>query len=256
MREKTTYISDNQLKNKRQMVYQRGSQREGSPHYEILYSNGENSGDEEHIPLQTNKSSATLSEKVDVITVLIKAEDTLQALSLRYSCTISELKRINKIHKENEIYALRSIKVPVKAFSILTENLEQTNLHVNPLESNDCEAHQEHLSKLSLQGNNNLMHGSSLTEKPNTEINTIILNSLCEPINSLSSSSNIVDEANSESEQLLTSAERDSVYAEAEIGTFKCSGDNWGISWVHLLIFSLLLGFGGPLLYYIFYITE
>lgn len=65
-----------------QMVYQRGNQRDGSPHYVFLYSDDENSEDEETIPLQQcNKS---LPRKVEVINVPLKSEDTLQALALRF----------------------------------------------------------------------------------------------------------------------------------------------------------------------------
>lgn len=68
------------------MVYQRGNQRDGSPHYVFLYSDDENSGDEETISLQQcNKS---LPRKVEVIYVPLKSEDTLQALALRYRCTV------------------------------------------------------------------------------------------------------------------------------------------------------------------------
>ncbi|XP_076637742.1 lysM and putative peptidoglycan-binding domain-containing protein 3 isoform X3 [Colletes latitarsis] len=108
------------------MVYQRGNQREGSPHYVFLYSDDENSENEDNIPLQPRTKPTSLPRKVEVINVQLKSEDTLQALALRYRCTISELKRINKIHKENEIFAKRFIKVPIQPFSILSETLEQS----------------------------------------------------------------------------------------------------------------------------------
>lgn len=75
------------------MVYQRGNQKEGSPHYVFLYSDDENSGDEENFPLQPRTGSTSTPRKVEVINVLVKPEDTLQALALRYRCTvISNLK--------------------------------------------------------------------------------------------------------------------------------------------------------------------
>lgn len=40
-----------------------------------------------------------------------------------------------------------------------------------------------------------------------------------------------------------------------ETDIFKCSGDNWGLSWMQLLVFSLLLSFAGPIIY-ILYIAE
>lgn len=70
----------------KQMVYQRGNQRDGSPHYVLLYSDDENSGNEESIPLQ--KTTKSLPRKLEVINVPLKSEDTLQALALRYRCTV------------------------------------------------------------------------------------------------------------------------------------------------------------------------
>lgn len=71
------------------MVYQRGNQRDGSPHYVFLYSDDENSGEEENISLQQRTKLTSLPRKVEVINVLLKPEDTLQALALRYRCTVN-----------------------------------------------------------------------------------------------------------------------------------------------------------------------
>ena len=235
------------------MVYQRGNQREGSPHYVILYSDDEHSGDESNIPLQARIKAASLPRKVEVINVPLKSDDTLQALALRYRCTISELKRINKIHKENEIHARRFIKVPIQPFSLLTETLEQSR------------SGQTDQSEVTIPGPNeeavstqrgsllDLKRSSNLTELPGTEINTIILNSVCEPLSSYNSN-NSLEIANSECDQLLTSAESNSNNSHLT-DTFKCSGDDCGLSWTQLLGFSLLLGFAGPIIY-ILYIAE
>lgn len=81
------------------MVYQRGNQREGSPHYVFLYSDDENSGEEETISLQPRSRTTSLPRKVEVITVQLKPEDTLQALALRYRCTV-----INKQRNRQRIW--------------------------------------------------------------------------------------------------------------------------------------------------------
>ncbi|XP_076665841.1 lysM and putative peptidoglycan-binding domain-containing protein 3 isoform X2 [Andrena cerasifolii] len=229
------------------MVYQRGNQREGSPHYVLLYSDDEHSGDESNIPLQARIKAASLPRKVEVINVPLKSEDTLQALALRYRCTISELKRINKIHKENEIHARRFIKVPIQPFSLLTETLDQSR------------SDQTDQSEVTIPGPNEEAVTtqrdslSDLTELPGTEINTIILNSVCEPL-SLYNSNNSLEIANSERDQLLTSAESNSSNSHL-VDRFKCAGDDCGLSWTQLLGFSLLLGFAGPIIY-ILYIAE
>ncbi|KAK2589230.1 hypothetical protein KPH14_002032 [Odynerus spinipes] len=237
--------------NLRQMVYQRGNQKEGSPHYVFLYSDDENSGDEENFTLQPRTSSASPPRKVEVINVLVKPEDTLQALALRYRCMISELKRINKIHKENEIYARRFIKVPVQPFSILTESLDQVP-DVSE-EKLDTIIRSESGTNTRVQPLINLVDVPVPTNLPNTEINSIILNSVCEPL-ALYKSNNLPEVSYTECDQLLSSTENEVVESHL-MDTFKCSGDDCGLSWAQLLGVSLLLGFAGPIIY-ILYITE
>lgn len=233
------------------MVYLRGNQKEGSPHYVFLYSDDENSGDEENFALQSRTNSASSPRKVEVINVLVKPEDTLQALSLRYRCTISELKRINRIHKENEIYARRSIKVPVQPFSILTENLDQAPGAGN--ENTDSTIPTESSVNTRLQPLINLVDVPVPPDLPKTEINNIILNSVCEPLASYKSN-NLPEVSYTECDQLLSTT--DSEVTESHLtDTFKCSGDDCGLSWTQLLGVSLLLGFAGPIIY-ILYIAE
>lgn len=91
-----------------------------------------------------------------------------------------------------------------------------------------------------------------VTELPRPEINTIILNSVCEPLSSYNST-NSLEIASSEADQLLSS---ESITENFQLtDTFKCSGDDCGLSWTQVLGFSLLLGFAG-LIIYILYIVE
>ncbi|OAD56093.1 LysM and putative peptidoglycan-binding domain-containing protein 4 [Eufriesea mexicana] len=236
------------------MVYQRGNQRDSSPHYVFLYSDDENSGDEETIPLQQRNKSTSIPRKVEVINVLLKSEDTLQALALRYRCTISELKRINKIHKENEIHARRFIKVPIQPFSLLTETLEENqNAQADGNEVSISTPGEEPENAPIKDPLLNVMKNPVVIELPKAEINTIILNSVCEPLSSYNSN-NSLETANSECDQLLTSAESNTEKLHLT-DTFRCSGDDCGLSWTQLLGFSLLLGFAGPIIY-ILYIAE
>ncbi|XP_012223559.1 lysM and putative peptidoglycan-binding domain-containing protein 3 [Linepithema humile] len=230
-------------KSARQTIYQRG--REGSPHYVFLNSDDENI--DEDIFLQTIKRS---KRKIEVINVQVKPEDTLQALALRYGCTISALKRINKIDKENEIYAKSYIKVPVQPFSILTETLPESHGNNTITESTLCQEEtsvrkEEQLMDLNLMPTN---------IESSMEINTIILNSLCEPLSSYNNA-NSSEVFHSEHDRLLSDTESTEIPERYETDILKCSGDNWGLSWTQLLLFSLLLSFAGPIIY-ILYITE
>ncbi|KAG7202986.1 hypothetical protein KM043_010118 [Ampulex compressa] len=231
-----------------QMVYQRGNQREGSPHYVLLYSEDENSGDEDGIPLQIHRKTTSLPQKVEVINVQLKPDDTLQALALRYHCTISELKRINKIHKENEIYARRNIKVPVQPFSILSETMEnEQNPGSSETEVQGLVANKKITDTAREQQIVDLNTISTESKTSKAEINTIIMNSVCEPLVSYSNA-NSSDVSATEYEQLLYSTENTDIHVT---DSFKCSGDDWGLSWTQVVGFSLCLGIGGPIIYYL-----
>ncbi|XP_071560109.1 lysM and putative peptidoglycan-binding domain-containing protein 3 isoform X1 [Temnothorax nylanderi] len=232
----------------RQTIHLRG--RESSPHYVFLHSDDESSTDEDNISLRAIKRPTSL-RKIQVINVQIKPEDTLQALALRYRCTISELKRINKIDKENEIYAKPYIKVPVQPFSILTEASPESQSNNATTTSEQC---QEEVPARVEEQLIDLGGTSTSTESSNTEINTIILNSVCEPLSSYNSA-NIPEIPHSEYDALLGDTENTQIAETCETDMFKCSGDNWGLSWTQLLMFSLLLSFAGPIIY-ILYIAE
>ncbi|XP_072289740.1 lysM and putative peptidoglycan-binding domain-containing protein 3 [Eucyclogobius newberryi] len=67
---------------------------------------------------------STSREKMDDIIYLvkdIKEGDTLNNIALQYHCTVADIKRANNLLKEQDFFALRSIKIPVKRFGILTE---------------------------------------------------------------------------------------------------------------------------------------
>lgn len=67
---------------------------------------------------------STSREKMDDIIYLVRdvqEGDTLNSIALQYHCTVADIKRANSLLKEQDFFALRSVKIPVKRFSILTE---------------------------------------------------------------------------------------------------------------------------------------
>ncbi|KAL0979760.1 hypothetical protein UPYG_G00189310 [Umbra pygmaea] len=67
---------------------------------------------------------STSRERLDDIVHLvrdIREGDTLNSLSLQYHCSVADIKRANNLLTEQDFFALRSIKIPVKRFSVLTE---------------------------------------------------------------------------------------------------------------------------------------
>ncbi|XP_043934336.1 lysM and putative peptidoglycan-binding domain-containing protein 4 [Protopterus annectens] len=51
----------------------------------------------------------------------ITEEDNLNRLALQYGCMVADIKRVNNLIKEQDIYALKVIKIPVKKHGLLTE---------------------------------------------------------------------------------------------------------------------------------------
>ncbi|XP_032454857.1 lysM and putative peptidoglycan-binding domain-containing protein 3 [Nasonia vitripennis] len=254
MRKKSASGTNEFQKAGRQAAYQRGNQREGSPHYVFLYSEDDQSEDEEVFPMKDRNSKPALPRKVEVINVKIQSDDTLQALALRYHCTISELKRINNIHKDNEIHAHRSIKVPVQAYSLLTETLGKSNESnqdsaLDPAVSNQTEG-------TSSKENQLIDLLTTASTSSTIEINNIILNSTVEPLSQYNNESSQSGIDETETDQLINSIESINRRSSNDVvNTFKCSGADWGLSWFQLLCFSLLLGFLGPIIY-VLYIAE
>lgn len=57
----------------------------------------------------------------------IRPNDTLASLSLRFNCTVADIKRLNKIHNDNEIFALKIIRVPLTAQNVLIDTLPKVH---------------------------------------------------------------------------------------------------------------------------------
>ncbi|KAJ9593505.1 hypothetical protein L9F63_014958 [Diploptera punctata] len=168
----------------------------------------------------------------------IQPGDTLQTLSLQFNCPISELKRINNIHRDNEIFARRIIKVPMKLF---------TNKLV------DVHSSSSNKSAKTIE----LENSTVITEKPESssvpiQVSPSIVNKVCDDRERTEDADvENFDDVSSTNPLLLQEDSK----IENKNSAYNCNGADWGISWLQLLIFSLLLGFAGPILYVI-YLTE
>ncbi|NXX32597.1 LYSM3 protein, partial [Nicator chloris] len=63
-------------------------------------------------------------DRLDDIVLLtkdIREGDTLNAIALQFCCSVADIKRVNNLINDQDFFALRSIKIPVKKFSVLTE---------------------------------------------------------------------------------------------------------------------------------------
>lgn len=134
---------------------------------------------------------------------------------------VEELKRLNNIHKDNEIYARRKLKVPQRPF---TEALAV--VHSKPSTSKLIDIDQP-------------------VENQVNEVNEIIFNS------------NIAtkEEENCTSEEDVCLLPSTTVQSDVIISKLNCNGSDWDISYPALVICIVLVIFAIPLIY-VFYIAE
>lgn len=166
---------------------------------------------------------------------------------------ISELKRINHIHKDNEIFARRTLKVPITPYSVLTEmiptNLTEPIPSTSSQTSNTCQE---------LIHNNYNSSGNGKTDPKDNdwaiECNEIVLNSTLAPAVLPYKDTEPVEHA-SEDTQLLSNKEKISVEAVV-VKQLTSHGADFGLKWFHLLCFVLILGVFAPLIYVMFFLEK
>ncbi|XP_076444283.1 lysM and putative peptidoglycan-binding domain-containing protein 3-like [Babylonia areolata] len=81
-------------------------------------------------------SSVSAQEEEAFFEKEISDGETLQSLSLKYACPMSELKRVNKLIKDQDFFALRVLKIPLRRHGYLAEMVKQ--------ELNEAPKHRPH----------------------------------------------------------------------------------------------------------------
>lgn len=180
---------------------------------------------------------------------------------------------MNKIEKEVEIHARKTIKVPANAYSILlnTHDDDLPTVHTSG-QSSPKSANNNHATTSAHR--NPLLADHRLDEKllvasvslatqnapvPGDSINDIILNSaMAQKELSLEFDDDLDDDDDSPQQALLVDDGSHPIphaIRGAPRTDLTCSGSDCDISWICLLVFILALCFAIPLIY-IFYIAE
>nr|CAD7572537.1 unnamed protein product [Timema californicum] len=179
---------------------------------------------------------------------------------------VAELKRVNKIHKENEVYALRVVKIPLRYYSLLSERLATVHTAGNGYKENteSNEASTNTFSSINQYERNTETSKNISKDSSNLVIAQVVGSSKSysgENVKRHSTDESVI--ANSLT--LLDNGLEECPFLPKEVlnhvtvtktSTFlSCNGADWGLSWLQLLICALAIGFLGPLLY-VFYIAE
>ncbi|XP_035906770.1 lysM and putative peptidoglycan-binding domain-containing protein 4 [Anopheles stephensi] len=204
--------------------------------------------------------------------------DTLQAIALRFNCSIPQLKKLNKIDKDNEIYARNVIRVPVTPHSILLETLPRVHTSGNssPKNITNTPPHVDHVpatataSKATLDEKLILAAVSNASIQPSSSAATQFpKKSSGKQHRDLSARSNEIElealdgataDFDGASQPLLLSGEYDDTVPQPRslrlpANDFSCNGSDCDISWICLLVFILALCFAIPLIYVV-YVAE
>ncbi|KAF7270903.1 hypothetical protein GWI33_016165 [Rhynchophorus ferrugineus] len=184
---------------------------------------GGSSGEETELFVR-NKS---LKKEIPTVEKNIEDGDTLQSLAIRYRCTVEELKRLNQIHKDNEIFAKRTIKVPHRPFSEALAAIH-TSGTVSPHESDDPSTSR----LIDIETLDTKLEG--ILSKDN-EVNEIIFNSnIAQKTTSTIEEESVFDA--DEDVQLLPQRQPEEV--DSVISRMNCNGTDGDISLPALIIYQ------------------
>lgn len=172
------------------------------------------------------------------------------------------MKRLNNIHRENEIFAKRVVKVPARPFSMALASVH-TSGSSSPSEKNDSLKKGVDAETLKSKLNDkflNIPNTSSSSCSNNSsngaiEVNQVIFNSNIKPVSKVCDNvieNPVINDVHDEHVSLLP---RSAPIAETVVSRLSCSGADADISWIALIIVIVIVIFAVPLIY-IFYIAE
>lgn len=163
------------------------------------------------------------------------------------------MKRINHIHKDNEIFARRTIKVPVTPYSVLTEVIPAPET-AEPVPTSST-LPQNHSSIHELMNNtqnesHNLLNNTESNDDFSIDCNAVVLNSTLTPA-VIPYTDGEPTEAITEDTQLLPNRKTRESLDAVVVKELTSHGADFGLKWYHLLGFVLIAGAVIPILYII-----
>ncbi|XP_030045593.1 lysM and putative peptidoglycan-binding domain-containing protein 4 [Microcaecilia unicolor] len=76
---------------------------------------------------EQRRSNGTKEKVGDTVLMerLVQKEDNLNKLALQYGCKVADIKRVNNFIGEQDMYALKSVRIPVKIHGVLSETRDE-----------------------------------------------------------------------------------------------------------------------------------
>ncbi|KAA8590138.1 lysM and putative peptidoglycan-binding domain-containing protein 4 [Etheostoma spectabile] len=160
--------------------------------------------------------------------------DNLNKLALQYGCKVADIKRVNNLMQGQDLFALKSIKIPVQKHSFLTETYtdlsdpqgEIPHSSTTPMKPQDRARAQPHLQEVT----DFLMDVDHDIEK-------------------------LIQITNDQDEDFLLNSEKQQRFGFRG-QNLTSHGADWGIQWWNAVVAMLLIGIVLPLFYVIYFKTK
>ncbi|XP_072922817.1 lysM and putative peptidoglycan-binding domain-containing protein 3 [Hemitrygon akajei] len=182
-------------------------------------------------------------DRLDDIVYLVREiqeGDTLNALALQYCCTVADIKRVNNLINDQDFFALRSIKIPVKKITLLGERHNATAARLVPrvaLESNaQCQELKTGVDTSTNENADNFLREVDKDLERIVRSNDTTREHLNEVVSALST------------QPFYQAADR-------KIARRKDPhyGADWGMRWWNAVMIMLIVGIVTPLFYLLYY---
>ncbi|KAM4733640.1 lysM and putative peptidoglycan-binding domain-containing protein 4 isoform 1-T2 [Anableps anableps] len=192
------------------------------------------SDDEELSVVETRQMKRDNLRNVQLLEREVLDGDNLNKLALQYGCKVADIKRVNNLMQEQDLFALKFIKIPVQKHSFLTEAVSEQS---DP---------QEEVPRFSASSVG--PHDSAPFEPHLQEVTEFLM------------------EVDSDIEKLIqTTPDHEEDFSENPRRWRRCGfgrrrvmshGADWGIQWWNALVAMLLIGIVLPLFYLIYFKTR
>uniref|UniRef100_A0A8C8RVV2 LysM and putative peptidoglycan-binding domain-containing protein 3 n=1 Tax=Pelusios castaneus TaxID=367368 RepID=A0A8C8RVV2_9SAUR len=185
-------------------------------------------------------------DRLDDIVLLtkdIQEGETLNAIALQYCCSVADIKRVNNLITDQDFFALRSIKIPVKKFSVLTET------HCSP------KGKQVSRPASSIQYSPEFQETSP--DSDSFSCNETVSNFLKEVDRDIEQIVKCNDTKRENLNEVVSALSAQQISFESDAKTRKCKdpyyGADWGIGWWTAVVIMLVIGIITPVFYLLYY---
>ncbi|CAL8237885.1 unnamed protein product, partial [Merluccius merluccius] len=169
------------------------------------------------------------TERVQLLEREVLEGDNLNKLALQYGCKVADIKHVNSLFHEQDLFALKSIKIPVQKHSFLTDPWKEiSNPSTRPHQDGNARAQP------------GLREVSDFLKDVDHDIEKLI--------QSTDDRDDIFPDSTSDLSQRLGGGGRRVVTA--------AHGADWGIQWWNVVVAMLLIGVILPIFYVVYFKTK